>query len=232
MAEKKNTGTLYIRELGHQPYEPVWHAMQGYTETRDENSHDELWFLEHDAVFTQGQAGKAEHLLMPGDIPVVQVDRGGQVTYHGPGQLVGYVLIDLRRRGLGVRELVTAIEESIVEYLAGLDLKAHPRADAPGVYVESGAKIAQIGLRVSRGCSFHGLSLNLDMDLSVFKRINPCGHQGLEVTDLSQQRGEAPAMTIVSQKLGEILAKKLGYQTIEASKDNNLPTVAAEKQAS
>ncbi len=214
---------LYVRELGRQAYEPVWQAMQAYTQHRDASSRDELWFLEHDAVFTQGQAGKAEHLLMPGDIPVVQVDRGGQVTYHGPGQLVGYVLLDLRRLGVGVRQLVTAIEESIVEYLAELAIPAHPRADAPGVYIESGAKIAQIGLRVSRGCSFHGLSLNLDMDLSVFKRINPCGHQGLEVTDISQLQAQPPVMAEVSARLAAILSRHLGYSSWQASEDNDLP---------
>lgn len=223
MADSNTAPSLWVRELGRQPYEPVWRAMQAYTDSRDEHSRDQLWFLEHEAVFTQGQAGKAEHLLMPGDIPVVQVDRGGQVTYHGPGQLVGYVLIDLKRRGLGVRQLVTAIEQSIVELLAGLEIAAHPRADAPGVYVEGGAKIAQIGLRVSRGCSFHGLSLNLDMDLSVFKRINPCGHQGMEVTDIANQAGTAPAMSVISSKLAEILARRLDYGQCQRCEQDNLP---------
>ena len=139
--------TLWLRKLGRQSYQPVWRAMQYYTDVRDAQSPDELWFVEHDPVFTQGQAGKAEHILMPGDIPVVQVDRGGQVTYHGPGQLVGYVLVDLRRLGMGIRELVTAIENSIVTVLGQLGIPAHPRPDAPGVYVENGAKIAQLGLR-------------------------------------------------------------------------------------
>jgi lipoyl(octanoyl) transferase len=213
---------LWVKQLGRQAYEPVWRAMQSYTATRDENSPDELWFLEHDAVFTQGQAGKAEHILMPGDIPVVQVDRGGQVTYHGPGQLVGYILVDLRRAGIGVRELVTVIEESIVEFLAEIGIPAHPRSDAPGVYVESGAKIAQLGLRVRRGCSFHGLSLNIDMDLSVFQRINPCGHQGMEVTDIRHQSGEALGMQAVSTALADILARRLGYPEWRLSAEQSL----------
>ena len=207
-----SSDTLWVRRLGRQAYEPVWHAMQAYTAGRDDSSRDELWFLEHDAVFTQGQAGKAEHILMPGDIPVVQVDRGGQVTYHGPGQLVGYILIDLRRRGIGIRDLVTTIEESIVEVLATLGIPAHPRADAPGVYVENGAKIAQIGLRVSKGCTFHGLSLNTDMDLSVFQRINPCGHVGMAVTDIRQQGADpVPSLVELTDQLAQILAERLRY---------------------
>lgn len=204
--------TLWVRKLGRQPYEPVWRAMQHYTDIRDVNSPDELWFLEHDAVFTQGQAGKPEHILMPGDIPVVQVDRGGQVTYHGPGQLVGYVLIDLRRLSIGIRDLVTAIENSIVAVLASLSIASHPRSDAPGVYVESGAKIAQLGLRVRRGSTFHGLSLNIDMDLSVFQRINPCGHQGMEVTDIRRQSAAEPqSQNELADRLGAELANLLGY---------------------
>ena len=215
---------LYQRRLGRQAYEPVWRAMQAYTDQRDEHSRDEIWFLEHDAVFTQGQAGKAEHILMPGDIPVVQVDRGGQVTYHGPGQLVGYVLIDLRRLGIGVRDLVTAIEQSIVDALAELSIAAHPRADAPGVYVQSGAKIAQLGLRVRRGCSFHGLSLNVDMDLSVFQRINPCGHVGMEVTDILRQAPQQNRdMAGLMDSLSRQLATRLGYSSSPVLDDNQLP---------
>lgn len=215
---------LYQRRLGRQAYEPVWRAMQVYTDQRDEHSRDEIWFLEHDAVFTQGQAGKAEHILMPGDIPVVQVDRGGQVTYHGPGQLVGYVLIDLKRRGIGVRDLVTAIEESIVETLADLGIPAHPRADAPGVYVESGAKIAQLGLRVRRGCSFHGLSLNVDMDLSVFQRINPCGHIGMAVTDIRSERdANAATQTQLMDSLAANLSTRLDYSASPVLDDTQLP---------
>lgn len=218
--------TLWLRKLGRQAYEPVWRAMQNYTDVRDANSADELWFLEHDAVFTQGQAGKAEHVLMPGDIPVVHVDRGGQVTYHGPGQLVGYVLVDLRRLGVGIRDLVTAIENSIVAVLARLDIEAHPRADAPGVYVESGAKIAQLGLRVRRGSTFHGLSLNVDMDLSVFQRINPCGHRGLEVTDIRRQStAEPPSQNELITMLSEELAKLLSYSHCRDVGEQILPLV-------
>lgn len=216
--------TLWLRKLGRQNYEPVWRAMQHYTDIRDANSPDELWFLEHDAVFTQGQAGKAEHILMPGDIPVVQVDRGGQVTYHGPGQLVGYVLVDLRRLGMGIRDLVTAIENSIVAVLARLDIAAHPRPDAPGVYVESGAKIAQLGLRVRRGSTFHGLSLNIDMDLSVFQRINPCGHQGMDVTDIRRQSAAEPlSQNELTGMLSTELAGLLGYLHCREVSEHSLP---------
>lgn len=208
--------TLWCRRLGRQSYLPVWQAMQDYTAQRNEHSRDELWLLEHDPVFTQGQAGKAEHLLMPGDIPVVQADRGGQVTYHGPGQLVGYVLVDLRRRGIGVRELVSAIEQSLVTVLADLGIVAHPRPDAPGVYLPNGAKIAQLGLRVRRGCSFHGLSLNVDMDLAVFQRINPCGHVGMAVTDMAHQsQSRLPAWATLETQVATALASTLGYQNIE-----------------
>ena len=216
---------LVVRELGRQAYQPVWQAMQDYTAIRDENSPDELWLLEHEAVFTQGQAGKAEHLLNTGDIPVVQVDRGGQVTYHGPGQLVGYVLMDVRRAGTGVRELVTAIEEAIVDTLADYDLVSAPRADAPGVYRPDGAKIAQIGLRIRRGCSFHGLSLNVNMDLSVFQRINPCGHIGMAVTDIDKELGgvNAPGFSELGDKLSAALAAKLGFSAVKSLGQTPLP---------
>jgi lipoyl(octanoyl) transferase len=171
---------LVIRQLGRYAYVPVWQAMQKFTDERDENTPDEIWIVEHDPVFTQGQAGKEEHLLMPGDIPVVKVDRGGQVTYHGPGQIVIYVLLDLKRRKTGVRELVTHIENAIVAALAEHDISAAAKPDAPGVYVE-GKKIASLGLRVRKGCTFHGLALNVDMDLEPFLRINPCGYAGLEM---------------------------------------------------
>ncbi|MFT5604401.1 MAG: lipoyl(octanoyl) transferase [Paracoccaceae bacterium] len=216
--------TLSVRWLGRQEYEPSWRAMQAYTDQRNGTSADELWLLEHPPVFTQGQAGKAEHLLAPGDIPVVQVDRGGQVTYHGPGQLVGYVLIDLKRAGIGVRQLVTHIENALVELLAGYDLVASPRADAPGVYLSSGAKIAQLGLRVRRGCTFHGLSLNIDMDLSVFQRINPCGHVGMEVTDVASSTGRSPEFNDVAAKLATIFARTLGYSDVEQVYNGGFPS--------
>lgn len=173
-----------IRDLGRTHYQPVFQAMQEFTARRSGHTPDEIWLTEHEAVFTQGQAGKAEHLLAPGDIPVVQSDRGGQVTYHAPGQIVAYLLFDIRRSGLSVRGLVRGIESAVVTVLEGYGVAAAPRADAPGVYVE-GAKIASLGLRVRRGCSYHGLALNVDMDLQPFARINPCGLQGLEVTQLA-----------------------------------------------
>lgn len=179
--------TIQIRQLGLQPYEPISQAMHDFTNTRDETTADEIWLVEHQRAFTQGQAGKAEHVLVPGDIPVIQSDRGGQVTYHGPGQQVMYVLLNLKRRKLGVRELVTILEQTVVNALAELGIEAYPRADAPGVYVD-GRKICSLGLRIRKGCSFHGLALNIDMDLSPFLRINPCGYAGLEMTQVSALR--------------------------------------------
>ncbi len=172
-----------LRRLGRVAYEPAWHAMQAFTDARDEATPDELWFLEHDPVFTQGLNGKSEHVLAPGKIPVVGIDRGGQVTYHGPGQLVMYALVDLRRRGIGVRELVMALEGSVVALAAQHGIAAAGRREAPGVYVGI-RKLASIGLRVRRGCSYHGLALNVDMDLEPFGRINPCGMAGLAMTQL------------------------------------------------
>ena len=172
-----------VRELGRQAYEPVWRAMQRLTDARGPETEDELWLVEHDPVFTLGQAGKPEHVLAPGDIPVLNVDRGGQVTYHGPGQIVAYPLVDLRRLGLGVRELVCRIEQAVIDVLAGQGIAAARRDGAPGIYVD-GAKVMALGLRVRRGCSFHGLAFNVAMDLEPFRRINPCGFQGLEVTSV------------------------------------------------
>ena len=176
--------TLLHRWLGRRPYDEVYAAQQAFTAARDEATADELWSLEHDPVFTQGQAGRAEHVLAPGSIPIVQSDRGGQVTYHGPGQLVVYLLVDCRRRSLGVRALVSLIEDALVATLGDWGIEAAARADAPGVYV-AGAKIASLGLRIRRGRSYHGLSLNVDCDLEPFARINPCGMQGLAVTRLA-----------------------------------------------
>ena len=180
--------SLIIRQLNTADYKTVWQAMKAFTDDRDEQTCDELWFVEHPPVFTQGQAGKEEHLLMTGDIPVVQVDRGGQVTYHGPGQQVVYFMINLKRRKMGVRELVTLIENAIVEALAEYGIKAYPKADAPGVYVDE-KKVASLGLRVRKGCSFHGLALNVNMDLEPFLRINPCGYAGLEMIQTSDING-------------------------------------------
>ncbi|HAZ0554743.1 lipoyl(octanoyl) transferase LipB [Enterobacter hormaechei] len=176
---------ILVRHLGLQPYEPVSQAMHDFTDMRDETTPDEIWLVEHLPVFTQGQAGKAEHLLMTGDIPVIQSDRGGQVTYHGPGQQVMYVLLNLKRRKLGVRELVTLLEQTVVNTLAEYGIDAHPRADAPGVYVGE-MKICSLGLRIRKGCSFHGLALNINMDLTPFQRINPCGYAGMEMTQVRQ----------------------------------------------
>lgn len=176
---------LVLRELGVVEYQPTLEAMRRFTDTRDKDTADELWLLQHPPVFTQGQAGRADHLLAPGDIPVVQADRGGQVTYHGPGQWVLYLLLDMRRQGLGVRDLVDLIELSLVELLDESGIVAAPKSGAPGVYVD-GAKIASLGLRVRRGCTYHGLALNVDMELEPFSRINPCGYEGLEVTSMSK----------------------------------------------
>jgi lipoyl(octanoyl) transferase len=177
-----------VRDLGRTQYADVHEQMVEFTSARDASTVDQIWFTEHEPVFTQGQAGKAEHLLAPGDIPVVASDRGGQVTYHGPGQIVGYLLFDLKRMGLGVRALVTGIEQAVVSTLQGFGIDGKPRPDAPGVYVD-GSKIAALGLRVRRGCSYHGLSLNVAMDLEPFARINPCGLINMQVTQVSDLGG-------------------------------------------
>ena len=200
--------TLHVRRLGLMDYETVWRAMQAFTDQRDENTPDELWLVEHPPVFTQGQAGRAEHILAPGDIPVIQVDRGGQVTYHGPGQIVAYPLIDISRLGMGVRELVTGIEEAIINVLQSYAVNAGLLAGAPGVYID-GVKIASLGLRIRRGKSFHGLSFNINMDLEPFQRINPCGFEGLQVTNLSAFT--EVSMTEVEDRLIAGLSQVLGY---------------------
>ncbi|MBD2835610.1 lipoyl(octanoyl) transferase LipB [Pseudomonas sp. JM0905a] len=201
---------LIVRHLGLVDYLPTLEAMRRLTVERDERTPDEIWLLQHPRVFTQGQAGKAEHLLAPGDIPVIQVERGGQVTYHGPGQLVAYLMLDLRRLGLGVRDLVTAMEQSLVDVIATYGVEAAPKADAPGVYVD-GDKIASLGLRVSRGCSFHGLALNVDMDMSPFWRINPCGYAGLKMVQLKDLIETPPQLDEVAQRLEQALRQRLGY---------------------
>jgi lipoyl(octanoyl) transferase len=200
---------LIIRDLGQQDYEPVWHAMQTFTRERDENATDEVWFVEHPPVYTQGVSGKAEHILETHGIPVVQANRGGQVTYHGPGQVVVYVLLNIARKKIGVRQLVAFLENAVIELLATYEIKGEPRADAPGVYVE-GKKLAALGLRVSRGCSYHGLALNVDMDLTPFGWINPCGYRNLEVTSL-RELGIGDSMDTVKATLAGILARNMGY---------------------
>jgi lipoyl(octanoyl) transferase len=175
------SGEAIVRHLGRVEYVPTWRAMQDFTAQRTADTPDELWLLEHPPVYTQGQAGKPEHLIAPTGIPVVPIDRGGQITYHGPGQVVAYVLVDLRRRGYGIRELVTRMEQAVIDALAAVGVSAERQAGAPGVYVE-GAKIAALGLRVKHGCTYHGLALNVDMDLCPFAAINPCGYAGMRVT--------------------------------------------------
>ncbi|MGY0589137.1 MAG: lipoyl(octanoyl) transferase LipB [Paraglaciecola chathamensis] len=208
-----DTTPVIIRQLGRQPYQPIWQAMQDFTDNRDAHSQDEIWLVEHDPVFTQGQAGKEEHLLAPGDIPVVKVDRGGQVTYHGPGQQMMYVLLNLKRHNLGVRTLVSALENCIVDTLKEYAIDAYPRADAPGVYVDS-KKVCSIGLRIRRGCSFHGLALNVNMDLAPFQRINPCGYAGLEMVDCTQLGGP-DALSVAGSAIAYKLCSLLGIASVE-----------------
>lgn len=200
--------TLIVRQLGRQSYLPIWHAMQQFTDTRGEDTPDEIWLVEHEPVFTQGQAGKEEHILAPGDIPVVKVDRGGQITYHGPGQQMLYVLLNMKRRQLGVRTLVTGLESCIVECLKQYGIQAYPKADAPGVYVDK-KKVCSVGLRIRRGCSFHGLALNVNMDLSPFLRINPCGYAGLEMVNCAQLQGPV-TLDEAGPKIVEQLCRLLG----------------------
>jgi lipoyl(octanoyl) transferase len=201
---------LVVRNLGLVEYQPTLEAMRSFTAERTALTADEIWLLQHPRVFTQGQAGRAEHLLAPGNIPVIKVERGGQVTYHGPGQLVAYVLLDLRRLGIGVRDLVTALEQALVTTLATYDIQAAPRADAPGVYVGD-AKIASLGLRIRGGCSFHGLALNVDMDMEPFRRINPCGYAGLAMTQLREHTAQVPVLEEVGERLLQALRVQLGY---------------------
>lgn len=202
---------IVVRDLGLVEYQTTLQSMKEFTDARTSESADELWLLQHPRVFTQGQAGKAEHLLDPRDIPVVQADRGGQVTYHGPGQWVLYLMVDLRRHKLGVRGLVDLIENSIIQLLAEYGIEAAARPDAPGVYV-AGDKIAALGLRVRKGCSYHGLALNVDLDLEPFQRINPCGHRGLQVTSMARcLPGRSLAMAAVGQRLRSIIAQQLNH---------------------
>ena len=211
---------LLVRRLGLLEYEPVWRAMQTFTDLRDADTADELWLVEHPPVFTQGQAGRAEHVLAPGDIPVIQVDRGGQVTYHGPGQIVAYPLIDISRLKLGVRALVAGIEQAIIGVLKSYEVDAGLIAGAPGVYVD-GAKIASLGLRIRRGKSFHGLAFNINMELEPFQRINPCGYEGLQVTNLSAFA--EVSMAEVENRLIAGLCEVLGYNNRFCLVEGGLP---------
>ncbi|MDN3681340.1 lipoyl(octanoyl) transferase LipB [Vibrio tapetis subsp. quintayensis] len=204
---------LVVKKLGRQDYQPVWQAMHAFTDTRDDETVDQVWLVEHNPVFTQGQAGKAEHLLNTGDIPVVQSDRGGQVTYHGPGQLVAYFLINLRRKKMGVRELVTHIENTVIGALNHYDIDSAARPDAPGVYVD-GKKICSLGLRIRKGCSFHGLALNVNMDLSPFLRINPCGYQGMEMIQVSDLVNSIE-LADIEKSLVQELVSILDYKQVD-----------------
>jgi len=201
---------VHIRQLGQVSYEDTWHEMQSFTLERTDSTIDEIWLLEHDAVFTQGQAGKEEHLLNPGDIPVVKVDRGGQITFHGPGQMVAYVLLDMSRIGSDVRKLVSALEQSIVDTLRLYGIESAPKPDAPGVYVGE-EKICSLGLRIKKGRSFHGLALNIDMDLTPFLRINPCGYAGMEMTQVKHFIKQ-PEMPIIMRQWVDSFCVILGMQ--------------------
>lgn len=206
-------GSLLVRTIGREPYEPIWQKMREFTDSRDTHTLDELWLVEHEPVFTLGQAGKPEHILLEHpSIPTVKTDRGGQVTYHGPGQLVAYPLIDIKRNKMGVRELVTRIEVSVVKLLLEYGVEAAARPDAPGVYIGA-QKIASLGLRIRRGCSFHGVAINLSMDLAPFAYINPCGYAGMEMAQLMDviSSDRLPSFESFQQKYAMILAAELGY---------------------
>jgi len=212
-----------VRELGRQTYEPVWRAMQRFTDERDAGTADEIWMVEHEPVFTLGQAGKPEHVLMPGDIPVVHVDRGGQVTYHGPGQIVAYPLLDLKRLKIGVRDYVCRIEQAVIDTLAEWNIEGARRDGAPGVYV-NGAKVAALGIRVRRGCAFHGLAFNIAGEsVAPFLRINPCGYEGLQVVAMSDLGGPSSLDAVKPVLLGN-LAKQFG---LELRAETALPDLLA-----
>ena len=214
---------LVVRELGRQAYEPVWRAMQEFTNTRTESTPDEIWFCDHESVFTLGLNTKPEHLLAPGDIPIIQIDRGGQVTYHGPGQLMIYPLIDLRRAGLGVRDLVTALEQSVVDLAADYGIEAASRCDAPGVYVD-GVKLASVGLRIRRGSSFHGMALNVDVDLEPFSRINPCGFKDLQLIDLERLGADNDLAAVRDKLLPHLLRHLHLDQVLSSASLSGVPT--------
>lgn len=209
--------SVIVRWLGQQDYLPCWQAQREFTEQRHENTVDEIWLLEHTPVFTQGQNGKAEHILNPGDIPIVQTDRGGQVTYHGPGQLMVYVLMDLRRKKMNIRELVSALEQSMIDLLSAHNVTANADPKAPGVYIH-GKKIGSIGLRVKKGCSFHGIAFNVALDLAPFSRINPCGFANLKMTQLSELT-DIHSVKQAGYALMPYLQKNLGYTNAALQED-------------
>ena len=209
---------LVVRRLGNVPYEETWQRMKTFTEKRDSSTYDELWLLEHPAVYTLGQTRKFEHIISPGEIPVVKTDRGGQVTYHGPGQLVVYLLLDIRRLGVGIRTLVSGIERSIITLLVRNGIQGMTRKGSPGVYV-AGRKIAALGLRIKKGRSYHGMSLNVDMDLAPFANINPCGHEGLEVVDL-KTLGSQMTVAQVEEQLAATIGVEFGYDAVIRKKLN------------
>lgn len=204
---------MIVKQMGRQDYVPIWQKMQAFTDNRDQDTPDEIWLVEHNAVFTQGQAGKEEHILAAGDIPIVKVDRGGQVTYHGPGQQMMYVLLDIRRLKIGVRELVSALEQCIVDVLKQNSIDAYPKCDAPGVYVDE-KKVCSVGLRIRKGCSFHGLAFNVNMDLGPFQRINPCGYAGLEMID-SARLGGVSDLQLAGKQIVETFCQHLGITDIK-----------------
>jgi lipoyl(octanoyl) transferase len=210
---------LIVRYLGTQDYSDIFATMKRFNEQRDESTSDEIWMLEHHPVFTQGQAGKEEYVLLPGDIPVVKSDRGGHVTYHGPGQITAYVLVDLKRLKLGVRDLVTLIEQALVDTLKHWQISAAPRRDAPGVYTDNGDKIASLGLRIRKGCSYHGLNFNVAMDLSPWQRINPCG-LGVAMTQVADLIDSPPSIEQVMKELADNLTAGLGYNTHQIGSTN------------
>lgn len=205
---------MIVRQLGLQEYSLTFERMKAFNEQRDQTTADEIWILEHKAVFTQGQAGKEEYVLLPGDIPVVKSDRGGHVTYHGPGQITAYILIDLKRLKIGVRNLVTLIEQALVDTLAHWRVSAAPRRDAPGVYIDNGDKIASLGLRIRKGCSYHGLNFNIAMDMSPWQRINPCG-LNVSMTQLADLLENPPGIEQVAVVLAANLCAGLGYNDYE-----------------
>lgn len=216
-----NKSSLTIRHLGLQDFSVTFEAMKAYVDQRSDSSCDEIWFLEHNPIFTQGQAGKSDHILTPGEIPVIKTDRGGQVTYHGPGQITAYLMIDLKRLSIGVRDLVTLMEQALVDCLKYWNIEASPRSDAPGVYTSEGYKIASLGLRIRKGCSYHGLNFNIDMDMSPWGRINPCG-LGVKMTQLADLVEPSPSKQQVIDKLAELLQLALGYNSYQLGSESIL----------